>query len=91
MNKFEQLGLSESLLKAILDLGFENPTEVQEKAIYYWKRHRYGCVGSDRDRKTAAFGFPVIQKMTNNRNTQALILSPTRELCLQITNELKLL
>jgi ATP-dependent RNA helicase DeaD len=39
MNKFEQLGLSESLLKAILDLGFENPTEVQEKAIpYYWKR-----------------------------------------------------
>jgi superfamily II DNA/RNA helicase len=47
MNKFEQLGLSESLLKAILDLGFENPTEVQEKAIpYYWKRHRYGCVGS---------------------------------------------
>jgi ATP-dependent RNA helicase DeaD len=46
MNKFEQLGLSESLLKAILDLGFENPTEVQEKAIPYWiKRHRYGCVG----------------------------------------------
>jgi ATP-dependent RNA helicase DeaD len=39
MNKFEQLGLSESLLKAILDLGFENPTEVQEKAIpYYWKK-----------------------------------------------------
>jgi ATP-dependent RNA helicase DeaD len=42
--------------------------------------------------KTAAFGFPVIQKIdANNRNTQALILSPTRELCLQITNEIKLL
>jgi ATP-dependent RNA helicase DeaD len=42
--------------------------------------------------KTAAFGFPVIQKIdANNRNTQALILSPTRELCLQITNKLKLL
>jgi ATP-dependent RNA helicase DeaD len=54
------------------------------------ERHRYGCVGSDRDRKTAAFGFPVIQKIdANNRNTQALILSPTRELCLQITNEIK--
>jgi ATP-dependent RNA helicase DeaD len=40
--------------------------------------------------KTAAFGFPVIQKIdANNRNTQALILSPTRELCLQITNEIK--
>jgi ATP-dependent RNA helicase DeaD len=64
MNKFEQLGLSESLLKAILDLGFENPTEVQEKAIpYYWKRHRYGCVGSDRDRKTAAFGFQLFRKL----------------------------
>jgi ATP-dependent RNA helicase DeaD len=89
MNKFEQLGLSESLLKAILDLGFENPTEVQEKAI--------PLLGKDTDMvalaqtgtgKTAAFGFPVIQKIdANNRNTQALILSPTRELCLQITND----
>jgi ATP-dependent RNA helicase DeaD len=62
----------------------------RRKRFYYWKRHRYGCVGSDRDRKTAAFGFPVIQKIdANNRNTQALILSPTRELCLQITNEIK--
>jgi superfamily II DNA/RNA helicase len=54
------------------------------------ERHRYGCVGSiDRDRKTAAFGFPVIQKIdANNRNTQALILSPTA-ICLQITNEIK--
>ena len=41
MNKFEQLGLNESLLKAILDLGFENPSEVQEKAIpHYWKKTR---------------------------------------------------
>jgi ATP-dependent RNA helicase DeaD len=81
MNKFEQLGLSESLLKAILDLGFENPTEVQRKRFpYYWKRHRYGCVGSDRDRENGSFGFPVIQKIdANNRNTQALILSPTRD------------
>jgi ATP-dependent RNA helicase DeaD len=39
--------------------------------------------------KTAAFGFPVIQKIDANNNTQALILSPTRELCLQITNEIK--
>jgi ATP-dependent RNA helicase DeaD len=81
MNKFEQLGLSESLLKAILDLGFENPTEVQGK--------RFPIIGKDTDMvalaqtgtgKTAAFGFPVIQKIdANNRNTQALILSPTRE------------
>jgi ATP-dependent RNA helicase DeaD len=64
MNKFEQLGLSESLLKAILDLGFENPTEVQEKAI--------PIIGKDTDMvalaqtgtgKTAAFGFQLFRKL----------------------------
>ena len=92
MNKFEQLGLSESLLKAILDLGFENPTEVQEKAIPLLLEQDTDLVALAQTGtgKTAAFGFPVIQKIdANNRNTQALILSPTRELCLQITNELK--
>jgi hypothetical protein len=53
MNKFEQLGLSESLLKAILDLGFENPTEAGESDSII-KRHRYGCVGSDRDRENGS-------------------------------------
>ena len=92
MNKFEQLGLSESLLKAILDLGFENPTEVQEKAIPLLLEQDTDLVALAQTGtgKTAAFGFPVIQKIdANNRNTQALILSPTRELCLQITNEIK--
>jgi ATP-dependent RNA helicase DeaD len=92
MNKFEQLGLSESLLKAILDLGFENPSEVQEKAIplLLEKDTDMVALAQTGTGKTAAFGFPVIQKIdANNRNTQALILSPTRELCLQITNELK--
>jgi ATP-dependent RNA helicase DeaD len=92
MNKFEQLGLSESLLKAVLDLGFENPSEVQEKAIPLLLEKDIDMVALAQTGtgKTAAFGFPVIQKIdANNRNTQALILSPTRELCLQITNELK--
>ncbi|CAM2895724.1 DEAD/DEAH box helicase [Flavobacterium frigoris] len=92
MNKFEQLGLSESLLKAILDLGFENPTEVQEKAIplLLEKDTDMVALAQTGTGKTAAFGFPVIQKIdADNRNTQALILSPTRELCLQITNEIK--
>jgi ATP-dependent RNA helicase DeaD len=92
MNKFEQLGLSESLLKAILDLGFENPSEVQEKAIplLLEKDTDLVALAQTGTGKTAAFGFPVIQKIdADNRNTQALILSPTRELCLQITNELK--
>ncbi len=92
MNKFEQLGLSESLLKAILDLGFENPTEVQEKAIplLLEKDTDMVALAQTGTGKTAAFGFPVIQKIdASNKNTQALILSPTRELCLQITNEIK--
>lgn len=92
MNKFEQLGLSESLLRAILDLGFESPTEVQEKAIplLLEKERDMVALAQTGTGKTAAFGFPVIQKIdANNRNTQALILSPTRELCLQITNEIK--
>ncbi|KDN55971.1 DEAD/DEAH box helicase [Flavobacterium seoulense] len=92
MNKFEQLGLSESLLKAIVDLGFENPSEVQEKAIplLLEKDTDLVALAQTGTGKTAAFGFPVIQKIdADNRNTQALILSPTRELCLQIANELK--
>ncbi len=92
MNKFEQLGLSESLLKAIKDLGFENPSEVQEKAIPLLLENETDMVALAQTGtgKTAAFGFPLIQKIdAENRNTQALILSPTRELCLQITNEIK--
>ena len=92
MNKFEQLGLSESLQRAIIDLGFENPTEVQEKAIpmLLEKDTDLVALAQTGTGKTAAFGFPLIQKIdAENRNTQALILSPTRELCLQITNEIK--
>lgn len=92
MNKFEQLGLNESLLKAILDLGFENPSEVQEKAIplLLEKDTDMVALAQTGTGKTAAFGFPLIQKIdADNKNTQALVLSPTRELCLQITNELK--
>jgi ATP-dependent RNA helicase DeaD len=93
MNKFEQLGLNESLLLAINDLGFENPSEVQEKAIPVLLEQNTDLVALAQTGtgKTAAFGFPLIQKIdAENRNTQALILSPTRELCLQITNEIKL-
>ncbi|WP_338410343.1 DEAD/DEAH box helicase [uncultured Flavobacterium sp.] len=93
MNKFEQLGLNESLLLAIKDLGFENPSEVQEKAIPVLLEQNTDLVALAQTGtgKTAAFGFPLIQKINvEDRSTQALILSPTRELCLQITNEIKL-
>ena len=92
MNKFEQLGLNESLLLAIKDLGFENPSEVQENAIPALLEQNTDLVALAQTGtgKTAAFGFPLIQKIdAEDRSTQALILSPTRELCLQITNEIK--
>ncbi len=93
MTKFEALGLDKSLLDAITDLGFENPSEVQEKAIPILLENETDLVALAQTGtgKTAAFGFPLIQKInSDSRTTQGLILSPTRELCLQITNELKL-
>jgi len=92
MNKFEALGLQQSLLDAVADMGFETPSEVQEKAIPILLESETDLVALAQTGtgKTAAFGFPLIQKLdTNSRTTQGLILSPTRELCLQITNEMK--
>ncbi|MDR0229186.1 MAG: DEAD/DEAH box helicase [Flavobacteriaceae bacterium] len=92
MNNFEQLGLNESLLAAINDLGFENPSEIQQKAIplLLEKNTDIVALAQTGTGKTAAFGFPLIQKIDlSKKNTQALILSPTRELCLQIANEIK--
>ena len=93
MNTFQDLGLNQDLLLAIEDLGFSKPTDIQKKAIPI-------LLEDDRDLvalaqtgtgKTAAFGFPMLQNINvDSRTTQGLILSPTRELCLQITNELKL-
>ncbi len=92
MNKFEQLGLNPSILKAVEEMGFTSPSEIQEKAIPVLLNEDTDMVALAQTGtgKTAAFGFPLIQKINvSKKHTQALILSPTRELCLQITNELK--
>jgi len=92
MNKFKQLGLEENLLQAITDMGFVTPSEVQEKAIPILLEQDTDLVALAQTGtgKTAAFGFPMLQKINiASRTTQGLILSPTRELCLQITNEIK--
>ncbi|KZS41525.1 DEAD/DEAH box helicase [Aquimarina aggregata] len=92
MNKFEELGLGEAIIKAVNDMGFETPSEVQEKAIPILLDQDTDIVALAQTGtgKTAAFGFPLIEKIdSKSRITQGLILSPTRELCLQITNELK--
>ena len=93
MNTFQQLGLTEDLLHAITDLGFETPSDVQIKAIpvLLEKDTDLVALAQTGTGKTAAFGFPMLQKINiDSRTTQGLILSPTRELCLQITNEIKL-
>jgi len=93
MNTFQQLGLEAHLLEAINDLGFTTPSEVQDKAIPILLEQETDLVALAQTGtgKTAAFGFPMLQKIDiNSRTTQGLILSPTRELCLQITNEMKL-
>lgn len=92
MSTFKALGLNDAILQAVTDMGFTAPSEVQEKAIPVLLREETDVVALAQTGtgKTAAFGFPLIQRIdVNNRNTQGLILSPTRELCLQITNELK--
>ncbi|WP_027138777.1 DEAD/DEAH box helicase [Gaetbulibacter saemankumensis] len=93
MNTFQDLGLNNDLLQAITDLGFTKPSEVQQKAIPLLIESEGDLVALAQTGtgKTAAFGFPMLQKIdVNSRTTQGLILSPTRELCLQITNEMKL-
>lgn len=93
MTSFEALGLEKPLLDAIADLGFESPSEVQEKSIpiLLEKDTDLVALAQTGTGKTAAFGFPLIQKLDHeSRTTQGLILSPTRELCLQITNDLQL-
>jgi ATP-dependent RNA helicase DeaD len=93
MNAFHKLGLEDHLIQAVTDLGFETPSEVQEKTIPLLLKEDIDLVALAQTGtgKTAAFGFPMLQKIdTKSRTTQGLILSPTRELCLQITNEMKL-
>ena len=83
MKTFEELGVSEEIRRAISEMGYEHPMPVQEEVIPYLLG-----VGNDvialaqtGTGKTAAFGLPVLQKVNpENKQTQAVILSPTREL-----------
>lgn len=91
LKTFEELGVSEEIRRAIEELGFESPMPVQEEVIPYLLGNRNDVVALAQTGtgKTAAYGIPVLQKIEpNNRSTQALILSPTRELCLQISDDL---
>lgn len=91
MTTFKSLGLNAELLKAVEKLGFETPTDVQDKVIPILLEQDTDLVALAQTGtgKTAAFGFPMLQRIdSTNRMTQGLILSPTRELCIQITNDM---
>jgi len=94
MALFEELGLQENLLKAIGDLGFTQPTPIQEKAIPVLLSGTKDLIGLAQTGtgKTAAFGLPLLQliEASKKKYPQALIICPTRELCLQIVNEIEL-
>ena len=91
MKTFEELGVAPEIRKAIEEMGYENPMPVQEEVIPYLLGNGNDVVALAQTGtgKTAAFGLPLIQKIdVSNRVPQALILCPTRELCLQIAGDL---
>ena len=92
MKTFEELGVSEEIRRAIEEMGFEHPMPVQEEVIPYLlgTRNDVIALAQTGTGKTAAFGIPLLQRIdTRIQQTQAIVLSPTRELCLQIADDLK--
>lgn len=92
MNTFEALGIEEGLLHSVKALGFTQPTPIQEKAIPVLLQGTKDFIGLAQTGtgKTAAFGLPLLQLINKeDRFPQALIVCPTRELCLQITSDLE--
>jgi len=88
---FEALGIEASLLEGIHSLGFKEPTPIQEKAIPILLSGTKDFVGLAQTGtgKTAAFGLPLLQLVDGNRRSpQALVVCPTRELCMQITKDI---
>ena len=92
MSKFKEIGVSKDLCKGINEMGFINPTEVQEQSIPFLLLENRDLISLAQTGtgKTAAFGLPVIQKTElKNKYVQSIILCPTRELCIQICKDLE--
>ena len=92
MKTFEELGVSAAIRRAIEEMGFVQPMPVQEEVIPFLVEGQRDVIALAQTGtgKTAAFGIPLLQRIdTSSRETQALVLSPTRELCLQITDDLR--
>src|SRR5471030_1202542 len=91
MSGFEALGLSESALAALRAVGYESPTAIQQQAIPPLLAGR-DVIGQAQTGtgKTAAFGLPIVEYVDPTlEEVQALVLTPTRELCIQVTQALR--
>jgi len=92
MPTFKELGLRTEIIQALDELGFEQPTEIQEKAIPQVLSSKTDLIALAQTGtgKTAAFSLPVLEQLnTESRNIQTIVLCPTRELCLQITKDMQ--
>ncbi|MGY5351312.1 DEAD/DEAH box helicase [Wenyingzhuangia sp. IMCC45533] len=92
MSTFSELGLKEEILSALIDMGYETPSEIQEKAIpqVINSTDDLKAFAQTGTGKTAAFSLPIIQQIdVDNQNVQAIILSPTRELAVQIGDQIQ--
>jgi ATP-dependent RNA helicase DeaD len=91
MASFSELGLSEGLLETLDELGYEDPTPIQEQAIpELLAGHDVIGQAQTGTGKTAAFGLPLLEYLdAESRDTQAIVLTPTRELCIQVTQALR--
>ncbi|RLC36623.1 ATP-dependent helicase, partial [Candidatus Falkowbacteria bacterium] len=89
---FKELGLNHELIKSLIDLGFTEPTPIQEMAIPFILESKKDLIALAQTGtgKTAAYGLPILNLIkSNKKDLQAIILCPTRELCLQISEDLK--
>lgn len=92
MTTFKELGLNFEIMKSLDELGFIEPTPIQEKAIPFILKTKKDLIALAQTGtgKTAAFGLPILNQIkTNKKDLQAIILCPTRELCIQISQDLK--
>lgn len=90
MQKFEELGLSQELLEALEKKGFEEPSEIQRMVIPELLKERTHLIGQAQTGtgKTAAFGIPILETIEADKTVRALILTPTRELANQVSDEI---
>ncbi len=94
LEKFKNLGISDIILKALKKKGYEEPTPIQEKIIPLLLKGDVNVIGQAQTGtgKTAAFGIPIIEALVDrSKSVQALILAPTRELAIQVSEELNTL